>query len=392
MSQKYGIRGFAVIWSLVGLMVIGLGTAAVVVVTRSNDLHQAHSAAQSQRETFTTFQMEIVAHGIDPSKVLNPLAAIGNAGQNTAANFQTSETDAYEQKGAAGSLALGMTAAANTGERAGGLGFEVVAGGTVADTANRLAAPEFVVTLPLTAASFPASGWVSLPVSNPPETVYRYTVDGSEPTASSSIWNAAGVDSAITPATFPATLRIAAFHSLPVHAPSSVATLSSITFQLPGLAFGRTKGGSSTAFSYPDITSSPDGIVLSPASGVGDLSYKIRYTINGTAPTTASAAYTAGFVPGESSWLASIPLKAALFPDVSAARMALYIPAQSNTWSLAPVATRLTKPTIITANTSVVKEGADIAISPAQTGGVLRSEINKMPTAASSTATSIKIK
>jgi hypothetical protein len=392
MSKKQKKRGFAVIWSLVGLMIIGLGTTAVVVVTRSSALHQAQSAAQSQRETFTTFQMEVVAHGIDPSKVINPLAAIGEAGPNTAANFRTSEGNAYEQKGAAGVLALGMTAADNTGERAGGLGFEIVAGGTAAEATNRLASPVFVVSLPLTAASFPASAWVTLPTSNPPETIYRYTTDGSEPDKNSPIWSAASADSSITPATFPATLRIAAFHPLPFHAPSPVATLSSITFQLPGLVFGRSKGGSSTTFSYADITSSPNGIVLSPAASLGNLPFQIRYTLNEATPTTASTAYSAGFVIGESSWSASLPLKAAIFPNVSTARAALYITSGANIWTLAPVITPLAKPTIVTANTAILREGSDISISPAQTGGILRTEVNMAPSSTSSSSITIKIK
>lgn len=391
MSKKHSNRGFAIIWSLVGLMVIGLGTAAVIAVTRSNDLHQAQSAAQSQRETFTTFQMEVVAHGIDPSKVINPLAAIGGAGPNTAGNFHTSEVNAYEQKGAAGSLALNMAAAANTGERAGGLGFEVVAGGTAADASSQLAAPSFTVSLPLTVSSFPASGWVTLPASNPSGTLYRYTIDGTEPTAISPVWSAVNVDSSITPATFPDTLRIAAFHSLPFYAPSPVATLSAITFQLPGLVFSRSKGGTSTAFSYPDITSSPNGIVLSPASNVGNLPVQIRYTINGTSPTTASSLYGAGFVIGENSWTASLPLKARLFPNVNSSRTSLYITADVSAWALSPAAIQLSTPTIVTANNSVVAEGSLISISAPPTGGVLRSEINKRPTADSPSSITIRI-
>lgn len=384
-KNKYNNRGFAVVWALVGLMVIGLGAVTVVSMNRSHAHHQAQSSAQAQRETYSTFQAEVIAQGIDPTKVVDPLAAIGEAGPNTAASIATTEKEAYAQKGAAGALIVGMKAAANTGERAGSLGFEVVVGGTAAKAT--LAAPSFTVTLPLTAASFPATNWAQFPSLNPSDTVYRYTVDGSNPTESSPVWS--GVTTAITPATFPATLKVTAFH--PNYEPSPVATLFPITFQLPGVTYTRSKGGSSTAFSYTDITTAPNGIVLSPAASVGDLPTQIRYTITGSNPTSTSTAYSAAFVVAESAWKASLPLKAVLLPNVAAARTSLYTTAAVGSWTLTPTVTQLPKPTIVTANTSVVREGANVTLDPAQTGGVLRTEINATPTATSNSSTTIKI-
>ena len=309
--------GFALVWSILAIAVLAVGASAVIIVTRSNAEQQQQLAAQSQRATYTTLQAEVTLQGIDPARVVNPLGAVIAGGeaqdQSSVSRFSVTSGTARENPGSANIGSLTMQGATGTGERGGGFGLTVVAEGDPNNSpATQLNPPTFAITMPLTTLSFPATGWVVLP-SNPPGTVYRYTIDGSDPTASSPIWSVATANS-INVVNFPARMRMAAFNSDPAYSTSTVAALDPIYFQLPAATMTRSAGGNSTVFTYTDMVSSPaNGILLAPAASVAGVPLSVRFTVDGSDPVTSGALYGGSFIVPFAMWnTGSVPATASV--------------------------------------------------------------------------------
>lgn len=311
---------FSLVWAIIGVGVMAIGSGAVLYVVRSNMQQQQQLTAQAQRATYTTFQQEVTLHGIDPTKVINPLGAIaapveGASGGERAVNLIDVSTNiASSAPGSARVESVAVQGAEATGERSGGLGLAIVAGGDPNVTpVTPLNGPTFAPGLvPLTVGSFPATSWVILP-PNPPGTVYRYTVDGSVPNWGSPVWNMAAA-TAVNVANFPGTMQIAAFNSDPSYSTSSVARLGPITMLLPSVAMVRNSGGSSTIFTYWDMTGGPpNGMLFAPGVNLPGVSLAIRYTFDGSDPRTSptTTTYTGNFVVPFSFWnTAPIPATA----------------------------------------------------------------------------------
>jgi hypothetical protein len=292
-------KGSLLISTIIAVFVIAIGVGSVAVYLRHDAENRQHVAAQTQRATYSTVQAEAVAQGIDPTGIINPLSSVAtldtstnpNASNNgNLGNMRSNEGGFYNNGGGAGTNNLNLDQVNNTGGRSGSGGDVIVAGGT--DTSHVtgvvLAAPSAAVSGPLTSANFPATGWFILP-SNPPGTTYRYTTDGSSPTATSAIWNTTNA-SLITSSNFPSTLKIQAYHANTDYSPSPVTTLSSLTYRLdvPLLSRATTPAVSNYVVTFSEQFGTPgNGVSLSAPASANGIATTIYYTTDGSDPTVS---------------------------------------------------------------------------------------------------------
>jgi type II secretory pathway pseudopilin PulG len=393
--------GFTAIELIVGMLLLSLATGSMLVVGKGLRDNSTAAASASQQNAYATFQSQVALQGINPSLVGNPLSAaiqqagsVGTAvslGANTAlavvrdqvAGFEVAavSTPGGAQRNLAGSARVdavdySVAAAGAQTARGTGIGFAVELTGTPpAVNAIPLAPPSFNVVGDLTYALFPLNNIATLPSTNPPGTVYRYTLDGTAPNAGSLIWdNNPGWQAG----TFPAQVTLGAFNTDPDYAPS-VPVLASYSMQLI-LGYGRADGRTNNlyGFSLTDLTSAAaTGIVLT--SNVSN--QPLLYTLDGSDPTVNGTLYTGPFVPAQAQFAPNVTLRIAAVPTDSR-----YATPGISTYTLTTIATALAAPTFVTSNAVPLSPGTDVVLSVTGSGSP-RTEVNNgAPSMGSSSA------
>ena len=366
--KKSSLRGIGLVSAIVATSILGL--AAVGLVQYSNTVGSAARDAntRTQMDSFKVYQSELALAGVDPSTLYsNPIAGTtktitvqvpivtivpGTNGEapreiTTWETQQKTVTDGMPEvsvvAGASsarpGAAAISAYSAASTDGRANSVGFRIQTSGSSSPVVPSvpLEAPTFNFSGLISEATFASNptlmGFLTPAPGNPTGTVIRYTTDGSPPDGTSTIWSATSGFTAYVP---PATVRAAAFHSDTAY--STSATASASLSRNISVAFGRQTGGTSTAFTYAEVTGFINPIVLSVSNIPPGTT--IRYTYDGSAPTPSSPAYAGAFHVPLASWGASgVPLRATAFTSYS------NITSSSIDLTLTPTAVPLPTPT-----------------------------------------------
>lgn len=394
-------RGFALVYAIAGVAIAGIGTGAVLYVARANAEQQQQLASQAQRETYTTFQQEVALEGIDPSLVANPLDAVvagapgdqsvdgkANSSRSNVSQFYANTTDAFSQVGAAVTNAQTLKGVTLTGERSGGLGYSLLAGGTPVNSLV-LNSPVFVVGPTLQASDFPATSWLAFPV-NPVGTKYRYTTDGTAPTSTSPEWTTA-VAAAISITDFPGSVTIAAFNPNPDFMSSPVVFSGNLAVQLPTVVFTRASGASNTGlgFTFSDLSG---GLGLNLASAITSPALpgvSLQFTTNGSDPVLFGGTYAnTSVVPPLANWDASgnATVKAVLKSTNSK-----YLTGSVAVFGLSAVPVQLPTPVFVTSNALPLASGTIISISLSSTNGDVKSALNASPNKGSAAGKAITV-
>ncbi len=327
------IRGISLVSVIIAVVLLGAATAGIIQYSSSVGNFRRELDTKVQEDSYRLFQHELALSGANPAAMsLNPLAGstTGSSPMPTIAFVSTASRD---QAGSAKVDAY--SAAPDIIGRSASMGYRIAATGTavIGPAGSPLLPPTFRVS-GLVAESEFAPGLTNLILpnpANPPGTVYRYTLDGSTPTAASPIWNTA---SSLPAAPLPGLVRAAAFNSDPSSLPSSI--VSDTLARGLAINYSRSSGGFSTSFTYAEVTGSTNNILLGISNAPPGTA--IYYTYDGSTPTTSSHLYTGGFQVPLFAWSATIPLQAIAVTgsdNISAAPLAL---------TLAPSATALPPP------------------------------------------------
>lgn len=394
----------------VAIMAVGVGTATLIVVSQGEQ--RTALAAQSQRASYATFQAEVAGHGIDPAGIINPLASVSAQRDTTNAssssnltNLRSTSTTEESKRGGTEVGRISVAVPTQTGERSGTAGSQIVADGT--DSAGLVVSGPLdapTVRLPsraLTIADFPATNWFSFPSTNPPGTVYRYTVDGTEPAATSPIWSVAAAQS-ITPATLPAAIRIQAYHTDPSHLPSTVASTNSLTYVLSPVTFGRaqTPATAANVVTYAEQFTQPNPITLALAAADSGVPATIYYTTDGSDPSSSGTriAYTGPFIVPTSHWSWNGVEGSPATAQVRAVVMgnSPYVASTSQVFGLTNQPLKLAPPTFNLANSTSYAIGQTATLSHPQSSTiyppVIRVERLNEPSNTSTSATSFTLR
>jgi hypothetical protein len=293
---------------ITAVVLLGVTTGGLIQYSNSLGQHRREVNTRVREDSYRIFQQELALSGSNPNGMAaNPLAdaVTGIAGAPTPTIDLVNEAG----RSLAGSADVrGFAASSDRSGRAGSLGYRISSTGTpvTPPAATALTAPTFRVlgVIPenefaplLTNLIVPAAG-------NPSGTVYRYTTDGSDPTASSPVWIANVTGLPADP--LPATVKAAAFNSDPQYSASNVIT-ATLSRSL-GLTYGRSGGGTSTSFAYAEVTGATNTIQLTVANAPAGT--QIYYTYDGSAPSVASPLYTGGFHVPLAAWGSSVTLRA----------------------------------------------------------------------------------
>jgi len=393
--------GFTAVELIVGLVLLSLATGSMLVVGKGLSDNRVAAAAVSQQNAYATFQSQVTLQGINPALVGNPLqAAIQQAGSvgtsvslgtNTSLTVVRNEVAGFEvgavasptgaQRNLAGSarvdaLNYNVAGAGGQTDRGSGIGFAVELTGTApVINAITLAPPSFNIVGDLTYALFPLNNIATLPTTNPPGTIYRYTMDGSTPNAGSLIWDN---NPGWTGDSFPAQVTLRAFNTDPDYAPSLPVT-ATYSMQIV-LNYARADGRATNiyGFSLTDLTSAAaTGIVLS--SNVP--SQPLVYSLDGSDPTATGASYNGPFVPTQAQFAPSVTLRIGAVPNDPR-----YAAPGVSTYVLSTIAVTLGAPSFVTSNAAPLSPGADVVLTVPGSGSP-RTEVNNgAPTTSSSSA------
>jgi len=404
-SQRHRPRAaFTTVELVVAILLFSAATGGVLLMSTAMRGHRTAAVSASQQNAYATFQSQVALQGINPAVVGNPLAtAINKAGTsrsilslgaNTPLVISRNALAAFEVGAVSQPIgaqrALGGSATVNAVDynvaaggmqatRGAGVGFAIETVGAAAPSnAIPLAPPSFNIQGDLTAAPFPLDDIATLPSANPPGTTYRYTTDGSTPTANSPLWDN---NPGWTPASFPGQVTLAAFNTDPQYAPS-VPVTATFTMQLQ-VAFSRADDRSVNlyAFTLADLTSPPaTGIVLSENVP----GYTILYTLDGSDPTVSGTTYAGPFVPPQGQFAPTVLLKVAAVSSDSRISSA-----PTAGFTLTTLTAPLAAPAFVTDNSSPLAPNTPVVISVSGTSAVPRTEVNNgAPTQGSSGATS----
>jgi hypothetical protein len=298
-------------WSLVSIIVatVVLGITAVGLVQYANTVaqHRRELDIKVQEDSYRVFQNEIALSGSNPiGMTVNPLG--GAQTEHSPAPIIFKVADPNASRSLPGSATVDAYAARSDMDgRSGSMGYRIVASGPALPPPG---------TTPLLAPTFRVSGVVpeseftpdltSLILgnpANPPGTVYRYTTDGTNPTASSPLWTVA---SSLPRDPLPDTIKAAAFHSDPQYTTSPI--VSDALSRALTIAYTRGLGGNSTGFTYPEVTGGTNGIVLNVSNAPSGTA--IYFTVDGSVPTTSSAMYGGEFQVPLGEWGPVVTLRA----------------------------------------------------------------------------------
>jgi type II secretory pathway pseudopilin PulG len=410
-TGKRGEKGFTTVEIIVALVLFSAATAGVLLMGKAMRDHRTAAATASQQNAYATFQSQIALQGINPALVGNPLQSVVNQrgttgttvslGSNTSmqivrnvqASFEVSDHAVGQpvaaQRNLAGSARVDAVTynAASAGAQAtrgASMGFGIETTG-LATTVNAipLAPPTFNIQGDLTGAAFPLNDIATLPSTNPPGTTYRYTLDGSVPTASSPIWDN---NPDWTQTTFPQEVALRAFNSDQQYAPSATVT-ATYSMQL-SVSFGRADDRTSNlyGFTLADLSSAQATGVTLTENVPG---FTILYTLDGSNPTASptAASYSGPFVPLQAQFGPTVPLEvAAVSTDPR------YVSAPTALYTLTTITVPLQPPTFITPNTQPLSPGSSVVISDPGSGASPRTAVNNgSPTQNSSSATSFPL-
>jgi type II secretory pathway pseudopilin PulG len=407
-----GSRGFTTVEIIVAILLFSAATTGVLIMGKAVRDHKTASATASQQNAYATFQSQVALQGINPALVGNPLQSVvaqpATAGtvvslgpgtslqivRNLQAGFEVGAVSQPlgAQRNLAGSARVdavnySVAPAGVQATRGAGIGFGIETTGT-APAANGipLAPPSFNIQGDLTNVAFPINNIATLPSSNPPGTTYRFTTDGSTPTAASQQWNnnPGWTPGGLSP--FPLQVTLAAFNTDPQYAPSAPIT-ATYSMQLI-VTFGRSDGRTVNVdgFTLGDLASpAVTGIVLTENVP----GFLIRYTTDGSDPADSSTAtvYDGPFVPPQSQFSPSVQLRVnAISTDP---RIISAVPA---TYTLASITVPLGAPTFITDNSVPLSPGTSVVISVSGSSAAPRTTVNNgAPTMSSSSATSFPL-
>jgi type II secretory pathway pseudopilin PulG len=414
--------GFTVVELVVAFVLFSVAMAAILMMSKAMTGHRTASLSASQRNAYATLQSEVALQGINPAVVGNPLAAAVNQnqggtagtvvslGSNTALSVTREQLASFEvgavsrpagaQRSLGGSARVdavnySVNAAGTQATRGAGIGFAVeTAGPQAAQNAIPLAAPSFNFTGDLTNVPMPLNAIATLPSTNPPGTVYRYTTDGSSPTASSPIWDN---DPGWTPESFPQQVALAAFNTDPQYAPSPAVT-AAYSMQLI-VSYGRVDGplNEPYGFALSDILDpADDGIVLT----TNIPGFAILYTLDGSDPAVSGVSYSAPFAPSQANFSASsgnadltgASTGTATLKYVAISNDPRIVSSQEMAQTLNSVAVPLSAPTFVTDNSQPLAPGTPVVISVSGSSSSPRTTINSgTPTNSSSSATSFPL-
>lgn len=422
-GRRNGRSGFTVVELIVAFILFSIATAGVLMMSRAMSQHRIAAASDAQQNAYATLQSQVALQGIDPSVVGNPLTGAINAsgttgtvvslGANTALTVTRDRLAAFEvgdvtrddnlaRSSLGGSAAIDSinyavaSASSRQATRGAGIGFGVeTAGPQAAQNATPLAPPSFNIQGDLTNATFPLNDVAALPATNPPGTVYRYTTDGSTPTANSLIWDNDNLN--WTPANFPAEVTLAAFNSDPQYA-SSVAVSATFWMQLV-VTYSRADGRlvQPYGFTLSDLADPAEtGIVLT----TNVPGFAILYTLDGSDPTVDGVTYSGAFGPSQSNF--STPVNNGDLTGSQTGTATLkYIAVSTDPRiestpiegaTLNSIAVPLGSPTFVTDNSQPLPPGSDVVISVSGSSASPRTEVNNgAPSSSSSSATSFPL-
>jgi hypothetical protein len=305
-------RGLSITSVIVAVVALGLATGGVVKYVQSTGQYRRQLYTRTQENSYRVFQNEIAVTGANPTAMThNPLAATlvsrqdGVTGTNsyTITPYVSMATSAgRNQAGSAQTVAY--ASASGISGRSGSLGYRITAttAAVTPPTATQLSSPSFRISGVVPEAEFSPNLTNLLLASgaNPPGTVYRYTIDGSNPTASSPIWTAS---TSLPACPLPSVVKAAAFNSDPQYSTSPI-VIDGLSRSLT-MNYARSGGGSSTSFSYADVSAGTNGIVLSIANAPSGT--QILYSYDGSLP---SIVYSGAFQVPLAYWSAAVPIRA----------------------------------------------------------------------------------
>lgn len=266
-------RGFLAIDAAIGVAIIGLVVVATTGAAVGYRKLSASNRTRAAREAQRAAAQDAAATGFAPDRMTNnPLQAVQS--QVIATNTDAATVNRIGAVKLAG-ITANLDDGVNAGSaRAAAMGLQIrTDADAIPVTVTALAAPTITIANGAVP-TFPMSNFVALP-ANPPWTAYRFTVDGTSPSANSAAWTPVISYSMLT---YPRTFKIQAYNPDPRYSPSTITTA---TFGYPaaGYAFSRQGGGASVAFGIMEVINAANG-------GVS--------TFNGTAYTATVKFNTTG--------------------------------------------------------------------------------------------------
>lgn len=364
-SPIFSKRGMTLVSAVMAVVLLGITTAGIVQYSNSVGQQRREMNTRVQEDAYRVFQSELALSGSSASgPTANPLAsAITGLSSNPNASFANSAAAGRNLNGSAD--IIGYTASSDVSGRSSALGYVIASTGTAvaAPVAVELTPPSFRISGVVPESEFnPAiTNLIVAGSGNPAGTVYRYTTDGSDPTATSPIWLSAS--SSINPYPLPALIKAAAFNSDPQFSTSAIVT-ASLSRQL-SVVYARSGGGASTGFTYAEVTGATNSIVLSVSNAPPGT--RIFYTYNGSTPTAASTLYTAPFQVPLASWSSTVSLKTYAdtgYDNITSPVLSL---------TLTPVVTTLPQPTLSSSGSA---SSVSVAMTSSVPGSVIRYAID----------------